>query len=429
MGVRGAANRYVATMARVPEEFRLLLEEICVNLARFEYADRYNVSADDVDIDEEAALGDDAFADARVVVGEGDADYIEVDWGYDRDHLIASLTRKYSHLVANPGADHTVRLVVDRADYGDGWDATIAEAQSTVPAGYTIEPIDEAGLIDAVERWFGVRLDAVDPEHHRELRSAMDDAKGRYAFGDSYVGSARQEALMWHFGFWRLAELRGQGRLDSEALIPPGPYRDVAVVFADLSGFSSFVRDSTDERTTRNALMSYYAKVRYQTLNMGGMVDQFLGDGSISLFGVPDSRPDDASRALECAKAVLDVGRSVALEWQRRIDRIQPAHGSHVGMAMGDMQIMSLRPYGETRTSIIGDTVNLAARLTGEAANGEIVVSNALYQRLPSVEQSAFHQLDGVDAKNVGRVNAWKLPGSPPDHSAGATAGVKGTSG
>ena len=398
-------------MARVSAEFRLFLEEICCNLMRFEYADRYDITPEDVDIDGEVPLGPpDAYADVRVTVPGLAVDYLEVDWGYDRAHLIGSLQRKFAQASPTDGVTHTIKLVVDRDDYGPEWESVQREANAVLAPGFELEIFDEAAVLGSVKRWFGLELAAVDPDDHNTLRHAMDDAKGRYAFGEEYEASPRQAALMWHFGFWRLAQLREAGQLGGEALIAPGSYQDVAVVFTDMSGFSGFVRDSADERVTRNALMAYYTKVRYQTLNMGGMLDQFLGDGSISLFGIPESRPDDTTRAFDCAKALLDVGRSVGAEWQRRIDRVQPHQGVHIGMALGDMQIMSLRPFGQTRTSIIGDSINLAGRLNGEAGPGEIVASNTFYQRLTTADQAEFEQLEPIDAKNVGLVNAWRRP-------------------
>jgi class 3 adenylate cyclase len=58
---------------------------------------------------------------------------------------------------------------------------------------------------------------------------------------------------------------------------------------------------------------------------------------------------------------------------------------------------------------VIGDSINLASRLNGVAGCDEIVVSNMLHQRLPDDVRAGFVELAPVEAKNIGRVRAWKL--------------------
>ena len=71
--------------------------------------------------------------------------------------------------------------------------------------------------------------------------------------------------------------------------------------------------------------------------------------------------------------------------------------------------MLSLRPLSRTHMGVIGDCINLAARLNSVAGCDEIVVSNLLHQRLPDDVRAEFVELAPVDAKNIGRVRAWKL--------------------
>jgi class 3 adenylate cyclase len=66
----------------------------------------------------------------------------------------------------------------------------------------------------------------------------------------------------------------------------------------------------------------------------------------------------------------------------------------------------------------VAEAINLAARLIDISGPGEIVISNSLYHALPGAEQAAFVGLDPVEAKNMGRVRAWKL--APPARPRGA---------
>jgi len=56
----------------------------------------------------------------------------------------------------------------------------------------------------------------------------------------------------------------------------------------------------------------------------------------------------------------------------------------------------------------VADAINLAARLNSFASAGEIVISNVFYQKLPSALRGEFGELEPIEARNIGRVRAWK---------------------
>src|SRR2546427_2691642 len=146
----------------------------------------------------------------------------------------------------------------------------------------------------------------------------------------------------------------------------------------------------------RGSISEIPAKTRYRVINDGGMLYQFLGDSVVGLFGVPEGASGYLAHAVECACGLVDIGASVATEWQRQIDQIQPAAGVHVSMTLGDLQVLSLRPLSRTHMGVIGDSINLAARLNATAGCDEIVVSNMLYQRLPDALRAEFGELPPV---------------------------------
>src|SRR5260370_7557695 len=113
----------------------------------------------------------------------------------------------------------------------------------------------------------------------------------------------------------------------------------------------------------RDCLTSFYSKARYQILNSGGMVHQFVGDEVFALFGIPDHRAGYLQDALETAQALLSTGLSVSNHWQRHIDRAQAATGLHIGMALGDVQIVALRPFSRTHIGAIEDPIHLPTPL------------------------------------------------------------------
>ena len=83
-------------------------------------------------------------------------------------------------------------------------------------------------------------------------------------------------------------------------------------------------------------------------------------------------------------------------------------------MAIGDMQIVSMRPFSRTRMGGIGDAINVAARLMSVAGPNEIVVSNSFYHELDEESQGAFQETEPVEARNVGRIKGWRSTWNQP---------------
>ena len=94
---------------------------------------------------------------------------------------------------------------------------------------------------------------------------------------------------------------------------------------------------------------------------------------------------------------------------QRQLDRIQPAGGAHIGMAMGHLDILSLPAFSRGHVAAVGDTINMAARLSSEATSGQIVASNGIFRELPHETQALFSEAPPIEAKNVGRIRAWRF--------------------
>ncbi|QEL21075.1 adenylate/guanylate cyclase domain-containing protein [Limnoglobus roseus] len=393
-------------------QLRLLLEELCCELCRFEHATRDHRHAQRVRIDREYYLGiPGAFADIRVAPVESAPYLIEVKFGYSADKLVRHLKRKFS--AATPALANATKvvLVVDAAGH-ENWPEVEAAIIASLAPGLTLEVWSEDRLIQLLRDRFLIEISAITPDNLIEVRQAIDRAQGYFAFGGESQAAYEHEPLnaelLWHFGFWKLRELREARQLRPRDMLPPGLYRNVAVLIADLCSFSSYVRDTADGRIVRESLTSFYSKARYQIINSGGMLYQFVGDEVIGFFGLPDREADAVQTAFETAQALISIGNSVSHHWQRQIDRVQNSGGVHVGLAIGDLQIVSLRPFGRTHVGAIGDCINVAARLMSTAGPGEVAASNSFLQSLDEETQGQFQEVEPVEARNVGRIKAWK---------------------
>jgi class 3 adenylate cyclase len=392
-------------------ETRLFLEEICCELARARHIDDDRLTPGDVVVDREVALGRDGFADI-VVAARSRAPYaIEVKTGCGGAELVALMGRKYGEGTAARGLDRVV-LVVDRREHAL-WDEVETRLRACVRSGLGLEVRDLAEIGAEVALRYGVATAAWDEATLLGIRRAIDRAKWRHIYGPDEPDPHLLSPLLWHFGPWTLERLLREQGLGPDDVLKPGSYRDVGVLMVDLSGFSGYVRDTADERVVRDALTAFYSHARFAIHAAGGMVYQFIGDSVVGLFGVPTGRPDDAERAVQCARRLGAIGRAVARGWQARIDLVQKAQGVHVGLSMGELTLVPQRPLSQTHVGFVGDGLNVAARLLGEAGNGEMVIGNTVYRRLPIAAQDAFSATPDVEARNVGRIIAWRGPLEP----------------
>ena len=391
-------------------QLRLIMEELCCDLCRFEHM-AHGAAPESVRIDREVYLGvPDQFADVRVRAPGRSPYIVEVKLGYPDDVLVRHLCRKYGGDSA-AGADSII-LVVDTIGRTD-WPATLAKVRGSLRPGLRLDVWDEPILVKRIHECFGVDVRSFKAPDLMQARMAIDHAKGRYAFNRvdaDYEHSPLHAQLLWHFAYWRVRQLQETRGADARRMLPPGEYRNVAVVLADLCSFSSYMRDTNDPRLVRDSLTAFYSRARYQIINNGGMLYQFVGDEVIGLFGIPDAGPDVASVALDTARQLLSIGASVAQHWQRHLDRVQPSAGLHIGIAVGDLQIVSLRPFSRTHIGALGDCINLAARLMARAGQGEIVATNSFHRQLNDEEQRSFVRAEPVELRNVGKIQAWKLP-------------------
>jgi len=398
-----------AEHAHFLRQLRLFLEEICCEICRFQVVGNHEAGSEEVVVSREVDLGvPGAFADVVVQSPNRPPFFVEVKYGYASDRMVDHFVRKYSRpSPVVPDADRVI-VVVDRAGRSDFQELADRLREET-HKDLKLEFWDETRLQELVFQCFGVKLGTLDQEGLFELRNAVDDIKWRWAFGERHVESPLKASLLWHFGYSRLLQLRKQYHFVPEQVLPPRRFRNAVVLLADLSSFSSFVRDTRDDEVMRNALTTFYSSSRYAVINSGGMMCQFVGDEVLALFGVPDVQDGYATRALDCARSLLQIGSSVSNRWQREIDRVQPSGGVHIGMSIGDIQSVMYRPFCLSHIGIVGDAVNLAARLLAQAATNEIVVANAYFQTLPDREQSTFQEMEPLEAKNVGLIKAWKL--------------------
>ncbi|MGA2211217.1 MAG: adenylate/guanylate cyclase domain-containing protein [Acidimicrobiales bacterium] len=128
-----------------------------------------------------------------------------------------------------------------------------------------------------------------------------------------------------------------------------------SVLFADIVGFTSLA-ERTDPEIVARAVDAAFRELGKVVTAHGGTVDKFMGDSVMAVFGVPVAHEDDAERAVAAALAMRDLGGELVFS---------------IGVNSGEVMATAVGRAGDM--TVIGDTVNVAARLEKTAGPGEVL--------------------------------------------------------
>jgi adenylate cyclase len=156
--------------------------------------------------------------------------------------------------------------------------------------------------------------------------------------------------------------------------VEEGRVVELTVLFADLSGFTEMTRRLGPERT--HAVVDAFLKsATYALVRHGAFIDKYVGDAVMAFFNAPIRYEDHAARAVNAALEI--EGEMPALSERFSID-LRAA----IGVASGFAHVGRLGSGEGKDYTAIGDVVNLAARLEGQAHGGEVVVDEPVYRQV-----------------------------------------------
>ena len=152
-----------------------------------------------------------------------------------------------------------------------------------------------------------------------------------------------------------------------------GINQKVSIMFADIRGFTTLSERMEPEKVVE-ILNNYFTHVTDIIFDHGGTLDKYLGDGVMALFGAPLSKGNDAENAVRAAQAiqrlVIELNRDAA-------ERQWPEFGVGIGINSGIVTAGNIGSPRRIDYTVIGDTVNTAARLMSNAPAGKIIISQA----------------------------------------------------
>jgi adenylate cyclase len=146
------------------------------------------------------------------------------------------------------------------------------------------------------------------------------------------------------------------------------------VLFSDIRGFTAMA-ESMGPDAIAQLLSEYFTEMVEVIFEHGGTLDKFIGDAIMALWGAPIAHAGDPDRAL---RAAIAMQRSIARLNERWISQGRPEIGVGIGINHGDVFAGNIGSHRRLEYTVIGDAVNVAARVCAEAGPGEILVTESL---------------------------------------------------
>ncbi|HXI80111.1 MAG TPA: response regulator [Verrucomicrobiae bacterium] len=350
---QGASNEVLAIMSRSAFDLQVVLDAVvraAVRLCRADYGVAY-------------VLDGEAY---RVAASAGGTPELDA---WEREHPI------------RPGRDSVVGRV---ALIGEaiGVDDVLADQEYLATPGQATSgyrtllgvPIEQAGTISGV---LALTRNEVRPFSAAERALAT-------GFGEqAAIGIAnarlletieRQRGQLARFLSPQVAALVSSPA--GEALLA-GHRREITAMFCDLRNFTGF-SESAEPEEVLGFLRRYHATVGALVVEHEGTLEHFAGDGIMVFFNDPALQDDHAARAVRMSIAIRERFVEIGEEWRRRGHVLQVGIGIATGYAtMGRIGFEGRYDYGG-----VGNAIILASRLSGEAAAGEILVSQRTHAAL-----------------------------------------------
>jgi adenylate cyclase len=183
-----------------------------------------------------------------------------------------------------------------------------------------------------------------------------------------------------------------------------GERLEMTVLFCDLRGFTA-LSENLEPAIVRVMLNHYYDRVTDVVLAMRGTLMKYVGDEVFAVWGAPLPMDDHPQRALECAIAIQELSPQLNREL---VEQGAPEVSFGIGLNTGDAVAAHFGGGRRRQYDVVGDTVNVGARLCSAAGRGEVILSDAVMTRVTSplpVEPVGPIELKGVSRE----LRLWRV--------------------
>jgi adenylate cyclase len=240
---------------------------------------------------------------------------------------------------------------------------------------YLTKPIDQVALVARVKSV--LRLKQLHDQVTAQAAELAEMNRGLEQRVAEQLGEIDRMSRLKRFLAPQIAELV----LNSgDETILDSHRRDVSIVFCDLRGFTAFAEIAEPEEVI-TVLREYHDSLAGLIHAYEGTLERFAGDGLMVLFNDPLPCPDPCERAVKMAVEMRDRVMDLTSKWRKLGHDL----GFGVGIAHGYATLGRISSEGRFDYTAIGRVVNLAARLCGEAKNGQILIDGKVFTAVESL--------------------------------------------
>jgi class 3 adenylate cyclase len=238
-------------------------------------------------------------------------------------------------------------------------------------AGVAVRPVHL--LVDGVKAVGTGNL-----QQHIELRRSDELGILTNAFNDMTASLREKEFIKSTLERYVSKPLAQQILQHRNELQLGGEEREVTVLFCDIRRFTSLAEQLPPTAVVQ-LLNDYFTRMIQVVSTHDGMVDKLMGDSVMALFGAPLAFGDEPYQAVKCA---VEMQQAVAVFNAERKSSGLPPLEMGIGINTGPVVAGNIGSATRMEYTVIGDNVNIAARLQGMARQGEVLISGATFERL-----------------------------------------------
>jgi adenylate cyclase len=229
--------------------------------------------------------------------------------------------------------------------------------------------------------------------------------------GFRYFTEEKEKLWIKHaFGYYLSKEVINEMMNDPSRLKLGGERKLITVIFSDVRGFTSFSEAHQPEEVVAmlNEILNSQVEILFK---YNGTLDKFVGDEMMAFFGAPGEIHKD-DHALVAVRTAVEIQAKMKELQKTWADTKKDSLAIGVGINTGDMVVGNMGSLERMDYTVIGDNVNLAARLCSAASKNEILISESTYEQVK--EHVVVDTLEPITVKgkakpvNIYRVTAMK---------------------
>jgi adenylate cyclase len=171
-----------------------------------------------------------------------------------------------------------------------------------------------------------------------------------------------------------------------EGLNLGGEKREVTIMMTDLRGFTAMSERLPPEEVV-STINNYFEVMTDVIAGYGGIINEFIGDGLLVVFGAPLPRADHAEAGVACALAMqLAMGQVN----DRNVAQGLPAVEMGIGLNTGEVVVGNVGSTRRAKYTMVGSNVNLASRIESYSSGGQIMISGSTHAAVQTIVETAY---------------------------------------